>query len=262
MFALTVQPRDDRGACGPSLVARPGRAGLIKEEPKTLVWRQPLPDGTRAVWKLYRHRRIALPERLGLYRNRALREYAALRHLDRHGIPCSRPAFWAEGRDPTEGAYALLVTHEIAGACDFHSWINAARGTQSPLMQPLFRLVADMHRSGLQHGTLLERNVLLSPSGFHLIDFPRSHLYPQSIEGRPAGWFDLHLFIQSLKRHFDDGVLANGLAGYARLPCPAAEFVRRARAHPWSKRRRKAIEFYYAAHAFFHGLTAAPGGAP
>ena len=254
MIELGVQPQGERGAAGPEVHARPAADNLIKEEPRTLVWRQPLPDGQPAVWKLYRHCKVGLPQRCGCYRCRGQREYEALRHLERQGLPCSRAAFWACGTEARVGAYSLLVTHEVPQACNFQNWLDASQSNYSPLLQPLFQLVAAMHRSGLQHGAMLERNILHTPAGFHLIDLPQARLFRRSIEGRHAGWFDLTLLVHSLTRHLDDEVLISGLAGYPRLPRPARAFVQRVRAEPWSRRYRKFLGMWYTAQAFGHRL--------
>jgi hypothetical protein len=55
--AFDVRPRGLDGPLhgppGPLPRADPGAGALIKEERRTVVWRQRLPDGAPAVWKMY-----------------------------------------------------------------------------------------------------------------------------------------------------------------------------------------------------------------
>lgn len=235
--ALELIPRGRHGAAGPAVRADPAAGTLIKEERKTVVWRQTLTDGTRAVLKLYRHRKPSWLERRGWYTGRAEREYRALCHLEDHQVACSAPLFWACGETPATGRYELLATREVAGAVDLHDLVKQGNAPSSLDLRPLFALTAALHRSGLQHGALLGRNVLLAGRDFFLIDLPRSQRFGRSIEGRGAGLFDLKVLVQSLAPYLPDETLVAGLAGYARLPRPAVDLVRAMRPQPLNNRR-------------------------
>lgn len=245
MPALDILPRDSRGTTGPALKADPAAGSLIKEERKTVVWRQTLPDGIPAVWKLYRHRKPSFLERRGWYTGRAEREFRALGHARDHGVACSEPLFWATGASDATGIYELLVTREVVGATDLKDWLDRHRGETPPDLQPLFALAAALHRTGLQHGALLARNILLAGREFHLIDFPRCQRFGRSIEGRPAGWFDLKVLVQSLVPYLPDGPLVEGLGGYPLRPGPAGDLVRAMRPQPLNNRRLNALHAVY-----------------
>lgn len=243
--ALDIQPRTRTG--GPSAVLRadPSAGNLIKEERKTVVWRQSLPDGTPAVMKLYRHRKPSWLERRGWYTGRAEREYRALCHAADHGVACSEPLFWAVGETGATGKYELLATREVAGASDMKDWLDQHPGAMPPNLNSLFALIATLHRSGLQHGALLARNTLLAGHAYALIDFPRSQHFGQSIEGRPAGWFDLKVLLQSLTPYLPDAPLVEGLAGYPRLPCSGETLVKSMRRQPLNNRRLNILHAVY-----------------
>ncbi len=235
--ALELIPRGRRSAAGSVVLADPSAGTLIKEERKTVVWRQTLADGTRAVLKVYRHRKPSWLERRGWYTGRAEREYRALCHLEDHHVACSEPLFWAVGETPATGIYEALATREVPDAMDLHDLLKR-HAAPAPLdLRPLFELAAALHRSGLQHGALLGRNVLLAGGGFHLIDLPRSQRFGRSIEGRGPGLFDVKVLLQSLTPFLPDAVLEAGLAGYPLLRKPASDMVRAMRLQPLTNRR-------------------------
>ena len=239
-----LRPLGRAGSTGETLRADP-TSGLIKEERKTVVWRQTLPDGTRAVLKLYRHRKVRLAESMGLYTGRAEREFKALTHLAARGVPCSEPLFWATGTLPESGKYELLATREVPGAEDLKAWMLAHARTRPLDLAPLFALAAAAHRTGLQHGALLERNVLLADGAFYLIDFPRCQFFGRSIEGRGPGLFDLRTLVNSFLRYLPDETLVRALAGYGRLPVDPAALVRDLRAHPLRDGKLNALHAVY-----------------
>lgn len=243
--AFSLEPRGRSGSTGETVLANPAAGALIKEERKTVVWRQTLPDGTPAVLKLYRHRKPSWLERRGLYTGRAEREFRALCHLEDHGVACSAPLFWAIGNTPDSGLFELLSTREVTGAVDIHDWLEKTGG-QTPLdWAPLFALAAALHRTGLQHGALLARNILLSRNSFYLIDLPRSQRFGCSIEGGGPGVFDLKVLLQSLTRFVAGEALVAGLAGYPTLPVPPLELVRAMQAQPLTNRRLNILHAVY-----------------
>jgi tRNA A-37 threonylcarbamoyl transferase component Bud32 len=247
--ALELRPRGRQGPTGSTLPADPAHGVLIKEERKTVVWRQTLPDGTRAVMKLYRHRKPSWLERRGLYTGRAEREFRALCQLEDHRVACSAPLFWACGESPETGRYELLATREVPDATDLHDWLKKHAGTTGPDLRPLFALAAAMHRTGLQHGALLGRNVLMAGRDFYLIDLPRSQRFGGSIEGRGPGWFDLKVLLQSLTPFLPDEALIPALSGYPRLPIPAANLVHAMRPQPLNNRRLNLLHAVYTVQA-------------
>lgn len=235
MPAIDAQTRGLNGLTGITLRLNPAAGTIIKEERDAVVWRQILPDGIPAVLKLYRHRKLLWFKQRGWYTSRAEREFHVLSHAMHHGIACSAPLFWAVGRTEDKTHYELLATREVCGAKDFKNWLMCRRSEDLPDLKPLFALVASLHRSGIQHGALFARNVLFAGCNFHLIDFPRSHRYGSSIEGRRAGWFDIKLLLQSMTKHLPDAPLIAGLAEYPHLPDSAETFVRNIRRTPIKK---------------------------
>lgn len=243
--ALLLQPCGRTGLNSQPITADPAAGVLIKEERKTVVWRQTLPDGTPSVLKLYRHRKPTWLERRGFYTGRAEREFRALCHLEDHRVACSLPLFWAVGETPETGRYELLATREVAGAVDVRDWLGSEAGKTPLDWTPLFALAAAMHRTGLQHGALLARNVLLAGQHFHLIDLPRSQRFGRSIEGLDAGLFDLKVLLQSLTPFLPDAPLVAGLTGYPRLSVQAEELVKTMRAQPLNNRRLNTLHAVY-----------------
>ena len=234
---LAIQPIGVNGPRPESWILNPAKGVLIKEERKTVVWRQILPDGTPAVLKLYRHRHPSWLQRRGWERGRAQREFDALRLMESRGIACSPPLFWATGQTVTTGQFELLASREVPGACDLAAWLGEHPAGMCPDLAPLFALIAKLHRAGLQHGALLDRNILVTGSSFHLIDMPRSRYFVRSIAGRSPGWFDLRLLVQSLSTHCSDEALVAGLAGYPLPPMDARMLVQTMRPRPLTNRR-------------------------
>jgi len=76
---------------------------LIKAEPKTLIWSEPLAVGGRAVVKMYRHRPFFEPARRWVMPCRAEREFKLLSHLHQNGVPCAEPLWWSHGRNAEHG---------------------------------------------------------------------------------------------------------------------------------------------------------------
>lgn len=247
--AFELQPLGRAGPAGDPVRADP-TSGVIKEERKCVVWRQRLPDGTPAVLKLYRHRKARLSERLGLYTGRAEREFRALCHLHDRGVACSEPLFWARGERPDTGRYELLATREVEGAVDLKAWMLEHAGKRELDLTPLFALAAEAHRTGLQHGALLERNVLMRDGRYFLIDLPRCQFFGRSIEGSAAGRFDVRTLANSFLRYLPDAEVEKAVAGYAALNVSPAEFVRGLRTHPVNDRKLNAWKIWFSTQAW------------
>jgi len=232
--------------------ADPAAGMLIKDEPKTIVWRQSMPDGTPAVLKVYLYRSFIWFKQHGWCTGRAEREFRAMHLSELHQVACCSPLFWATGKSNAGISYELLATRELTGATDLKNWLIQNREKTTPDLKPLFSLISALHRAGIQHGALLARNILYARQEFHLIDFPRSHIYGSSIEGRHAGCFDIKLLLQNLTRYVPDSVLVDGLAGYPKLPGSAEHFVRTYKNKRFNKLQRPLLR---AAHAMHAGLT-------
>ena len=231
---------DALGALG----AGPGQ-NLIKAEYGTLVWSEPLEDGGRAIIKLYRRRPFYDPLRRWFLPYRAEREFKALTHLVRHGIPCSEPLSWSHGRRDPHGLYELLVTREVAGATSLDKLLKRPGAVTD--LASLLRLVRHMHDSGLSHGGLAPRNILVSfpaagAPAFHIIDMSYSCIFPRGIAGTRMATFDLLDLIYRIDSHFPAERCRAWLADYGLDESAVQKLMRglehyRPRGH-WAHLRR------------------------
>jgi serine/threonine-protein kinase RIO1 len=228
----------------------PAQEVLVKAEPGTLIWSAKLPDQTRAILKMYRHRTRLQARRTRVKSFRARREYEALLRLWQRRVPCTEPLFWARGVTETHGRFEMLATHAIEGAVPLASWLGSA--TESGGMAVLhaaFRSVRAMHASGVRHGGLSFRNLLVAPAdegtAVFLIDFSRSVLFPYDIAGTRMAWFDLADLSTKVIRRFGSEACAPLLASYG-LPAQEVQRVTRfAERHKSTRhlRRRLRLEF-------------------
>jgi len=235
-----VTAPDALGALG----AGPGQ-NLIKAEYGTLVWSEPLEDGGRAIIKLYRRRPFYDPLRRWFLPYRAEREFKALTHLVRHGIPCSEPLSWSHGRRDPHGLYELLVTREVAGATSLDKLLKRPGAVTD--LASLLRLVRHMHDSGLSHGGLAPRNILVSfpaagAPAFHIIDMSYSCIFPRGIAGTRMATFDLLDLIYRIGSHFPAERCRAWLADYGLDASAVQKLMRglehyRPRGH-WAHLRR------------------------
>jgi len=235
-----VTAPDALGALG----AGPGQ-NLIKAEYGTLVWSEPLEDGGRAIIKLYRRRPFYDPLRRWFLPYRAEREFKALTHLVRHGIPCSEPLSWSHGRRDPHGLYELLVTREVAGATSLDKLLKRPGAVTD--LASLLRLVRHMHDSGLSHGGLAPRNILVSfpaagAPAFHIIDMSYSCIFPRGIAGTRMATFDLLDLIYRIDSHFPAERCRAWLADYGLDESAVQKLMRglehyRPRGH-WAHLRR------------------------
>ena len=224
--------------------AGPGQV-LIKAEYRTLVWSQALEDGGRAIVKLYRRRPFYDPLRRCFVEYRAEREFKVLSHLARNGVPCSEPLSWSHGRDAAHGLHEILVTREIAGSTSLDRLLREPRMAID--LAPLLQLVRRMHDSGVSHGGLAPRNILVTYPAhgrpvFHLIDMAYGHVFPRGIAGTRMAIFDLLDLMFQLRRHFPPQHCSLWVAAYG-LDDPAvqelmARVVRYRPRRPWSHLRR------------------------
>lgn len=104
-----------------------------------------------------------------------------------------------------------------------------------------------MHDSGVSHGGLAPRNILVSlaaatPPAFHIIDMSYSCIFPQGIAGTRMATFDPLYLLYGIRPHFPAGRCEAWLADYgldasaARRLMTALERYRPRR--PWSHLRR------------------------
>ncbi len=224
--------------------AAPGQV-LIKVEFGTLIWSEPIPDGGRAVMKMYRQRPFHDPARRLLLSYRADREYRALSHLVRHGIPCSEPLSWTRGRHHLHGRYELLATREIVDVAALDVLLQQPGAVTD--LAPLFQLARRMHDSGVSHGAFVPRNILASfpvhgVPAFHVIDMAYSRIFPRGIAGTRMASFDLLDLLHQVRLYFPPERCRAWLVDYGLGESAADSLMTRLARHrpgrPWRHLRR------------------------
>jgi 3-deoxy-D-manno-octulosonic acid kinase len=156
----------------------------------------------------------------GADRTRPFAEFRLLAELARRGLPGPEPV---AARYLRHGSFytADLITRRIADAQTLAECLAASR-LDAALAEAVGTLVARFHREGIWHADLNAHNVLVTPTGLHLIDFDRGR-----IRAPAAGWRRANL--QRLRRSllklgaaaqgeaaFDAAVWAPLQRGYAR----------------------------------------------
>jgi tRNA A-37 threonylcarbamoyl transferase component Bud32 len=221
---------------------------LIKAEPGTIVWSEPLAGGGRAVVKLYRHRPVHDPLRRWFLAYRAEREYRILEILHRQGVACPEPLRWSHGRDRAYGRHELLATREIEGAVPLVDLLDLAA---APSLTPLFAIARRMHECGVAHGAFYPRNILVTrpvgqPAGYHLIDFAHGRRFRRSIVGSRPADYDLLDLLRMVARQAPVKDADAWLAGYGLAGAPASALLDRLATHrierPWRHLRRIATD--------------------
>lgn len=243
--ALRVRPRGAQWGGGAALELNPQSASFIKQEPHTLIWREGLPDGTVAAVKFYRHGFA------GWLRSRATafrvdREYCGLLELERLGIPCSEPLFWAHGWFGTYGWGQVLATRWLPDCEPLAAFLKSRKaGQPCPDAKAIFADVARMHGAGLRHGTLLSRNILLQAGAsgprFFFIDLPRFHRFPRSIAGTRMAHFDLLFLCETLAPYYPAEEVGTWLEAYGMPPSARPAFRAALRGFRNTSRLRRVI---------------------
>jgi tRNA A-37 threonylcarbamoyl transferase component Bud32 len=227
---------------------------LLKAEDKTLIWTEPLPDGGRAVVKMYRRRGFLDPVRRWFVPYRVEREYRLLARLFEAGVPCAEPLRWTHGTNRRHGRHELLVTREIPATAALRDLLRAGPAL-APDLAPLFAIARRMHDAGVAHGAFYAPNILVTvPAGnpplFHVIDLAHGCSFSHAITGTPPADYDVLDMLRSIERvmPIDDRerwVAAYGLSapGTARL---LGKLARHRLERPWRHIRRArtdALEF-------------------
>ena len=119
---------------------------LIKAEPRTLIWSQPLAGGERVVVKMYRRRSVLDPLQRLVVPYRAEREYRLLAWMRRCGIPCPEPIRWSQGNDRRHGRHDILVTHEIPFSTPLSDLLKRARPRIPDLRSPVSNCTSHARR--------------------------------------------------------------------------------------------------------------------
>lgn len=176
---------------------------LIKAEPETLIWVEPLPDSGREVVKLYRNRASLDPLRRLFVPYRVEREYRLLERLFDGGVPCPEPLRWSHGNNARHGRHELLATREIPRAIPLKSRLRSARPI--PDLAALFSLARRMHDCGVSHGAFYPANILVSSNSrgeeeLHIIDLAHGCSFAQGIVGTRPADYDLLDMLRAIAR--------------------------------------------------------------
>jgi len=222
---------------------------LLKEETHVLVWAETLEGGERAIVKVYRRRKPKEYFREWLGRFRVEREFRTLERLAQAGVPCSAPLFWDSGRSDEHGYYEILATREIPEAENVGESIRAGRRrTEDFDLRSLLAEISRMHVGGIYHGTLHLYNILATGTGpelrYHIIDVPRSIVYPRSILGSRMAWFDLLRFARHVRSVMEIPVQEVPWDAYGLDAAQQARLARDSQRyrHTKSQRRRLRVE--------------------
>ena len=177
---------------------------LLKAEDKTLIWTEPLPDGGRAVVKMYRRRGLLDPLRRWFVPYRVEREYRLLARLFEAGVPCAEPLRWTHGSNRRHGRHEVLATREIPSTSPLRDVLRANRAG-SPDLAPLFAIARRMHQAGVAHGAFYAPNILVTvpaapPLQFHVIDLAHGCGFARDITGTPPADYDVLDMLRSIER--------------------------------------------------------------
>jgi tRNA A-37 threonylcarbamoyl transferase component Bud32 len=229
---LSVTPEDFDRALALDRGGMPSGAddiGIFKSERNTLVWRQDLADDASAVvFKLYRHISIFKLLRSSLSRGRRVkREFAALSRLTAAGVSCSEPLGVFCGHTRDSGFCEALVTRCVENSVT----LEDLREECSRLdLTHLYKLVRRAHVSGVYHGALAPRNVLVtrlaSDPVFHLIDMERSILFPYDITGTRMARRELLSLSMYIVRYEGAERIPELLSAYGFPPSEHETFLR------------------------------------
>lgn len=219
---------------------------LCKAEARTLVWTDPLPDGGRAVIKMYRRRGLLDPLRHWFVPYRAEREYRLLARLWNCGVPCAQPLSWSHATNRRHGHHEQLVTREIPDAVPLRELLRQRSPAVADLT-PLFAIARQMHACGVAHGALYAANVLVSgPSTpgpqYHVIDLAHGALFSRSLVGTRPGDFDVLDLLRSIERVAPIDRCPHWLRGYGLGAEASRRLLARLPRHrlerPWRHLRR------------------------
>jgi len=213
--------QDSRDALEAMLRFPSGSVDVIKEEPRTVVWRALLPSGVPAIVKAYRHRSLYDFSRESLTRFRVQREFDSLDFLSKNNVSCARPICWGYGRDSAFGRFETLVTHEELHTVGLRDHL-ASEPADTRWIEPAARLVRQGHDMGFYHGALASRNILVRLVGEQdlsciFIDTPCSIIFPRSVTGTRMARHDLMVLLRDVYRFAGESPLAGFLAYYGSL---------------------------------------------
>jgi len=177
----------------------PSGVDVLKDEPRTLIWRSRLPSGAWAIVKTYRRRSLYDFTRESMTRFRAQREFESLAFLSKNNVPSVRPICWGYGRHPESGRFESVATFQELNVIGLKDHLRSGCAGDR-WIEPAARLVRQGHDIGFYHGALAPRNILVRPAGWDdpacmFIDTPRSIVFPRPITGTRMAEHDLMVLL-------------------------------------------------------------------
>ena len=108
-------------------------------------------------------------------------------------------------------------------------------------------MVQIMHKSGVYHGALSTKNILIDATGktqpeYYIIDLARSWLFPGSIIGKSIAWYDLLKIVRSIENDLGVGHCKAYLARYGFGKSAIDKFYHDAKPHRSFSRKQRRIK--------------------
>jgi len=233
---------------------------IIKAEANCLIFTEQLENGTSAVMKMYYRRGLANFAREFVLNFRVQREFKILRHLANCEIPCTIPLFWTYGYCKQYGFYEVLCTRQIPNTISFRTFLSSGSITDKNIdLGPLMVLVYNMHRSGVYHGALSTKNILIDATGnaqtkYYHIDLARGWLFPSSILGKQIAWFDLLKLVKKIESRLGVGYCLPYLSLYGLGEKAIQKFYRDAGRYKSTSRKHKRLKNVMKVKVFFSAI--------
>lgn len=237
-------------------------ASIIKDEPRCLILTELDDDHTPIVKKMYYKRGLANYIREKIMRFRAEREYLILKHLVRCGISCSRPVYWTHGYCREYGFYETISTRNIPDTITLRSWLASQSKIKKHIdLDPLFKMVFNMHNCGVYHGALSTKNILINFAGhdepsYHIVDLACGWLFSHSIFGKRIAWWDLLKLVKSIENRLGSGYCRPFLSGYGLRQGDLEKFYRDVDYYRSFSRKQKRVKNVLKVKVFFSAISA------
>jgi hypothetical protein len=197
---------------------------------------------------MYYRRGIANFLREKIFTFRAQREYRINRRLDRMGIPCSKPLFWAYGYCKTYGFYEIICTRQIASTKSLRDFLASKQiDIQKIDLAPLFQIVYNMHKCGVYHGALSTKNILIdncadAQARYYIIDLACGWLFPGSILGNKMAWYDIFKLVRDIEKDLGRGYCESYLVQYGFIKTSIQQLYQVVKRYQSYSRKQKRIK--------------------
>jgi len=235
-------------------------SNTIKAEAKTLIWSEQIEDGSTAILKMYYRMGLVNFVRKKILTFRAEREFTVLRHLDRKGIPCSKPLYWNSGYCRKYGFHEILATRKVTNTIALNNFLGSQTVTNKNIdLGPLFQAVGNMHRYGVYHGALSTKNILVDAGDddqakYYLIDFSRALLFQGSISGKKIAWYDLLKLVRKIESDISIGHCQPYIVQYGLGKRAVQKFYEYVRRYKYYSRKQKLTKNVIKVKVFFLAL--------